>query len=155
MKIFSWKLILSVAVIIASIIYLIPTIKPGVWPHKKINLGLDLQGGMHLVLEVETEKAVESTIERISNDLKGILRSEHIGFTGIERIEGTKISVVLQGQKNIDGFEKILDKEFRELRILSRAKDNDILTITMDLPDAETANIKKLASAQALETIRN
>ncbi|MFO7666844.1 MAG: protein translocase subunit SecD [Desulfobacterales bacterium] len=155
MKLFSWKLILSVAVIIASVIYILPTINPGIWPHKKINLGLDLQGGMHLVLEVETEKAVESTIERISNDLKGLLRSEHISFTSIERIEGTKISVALQGQENIDGFEKILDKEFRDLRILSRNKDNDLLTIKMDLPEAETDNIKKLATAQALETIRN
>lgn len=155
MKIFSWKLILSVAVIIAAIIYILPTIKPGVWPHKKINLGLDLQGGMHLVLEVETEKAVESTIERISNDLKGILRSGHISFTGIERTEKTKILVVLKGQENIDGFEKILDKEFRELRILSRTKDNDLFKITMDLPEKETDTIKKLATAQALETIRN
>ncbi|OQW97363.1 MAG: protein-export membrane protein SecD [Desulfobacteraceae bacterium A6] len=155
MKIFSWKLILSVAVIIAAIIYVLPTIKPGVWPHKKINLGLDLQGGMHLVLEVETEKAVESTIERISNDLKGILRSGHISFTGIERTEKTKISVVLQGQENIDGFEKILDKQFRELRILSRTKENDLLKIIMDLPEKETDTIKKLAAAQALETIRN
>jgi preprotein translocase subunit SecD len=155
LKIFSWKLISSVAVIIASIIYLLPTIKPGTWPNKKINLGLDLQGGMHLVLEVQTDKAVESTIERISNDLKGILRNEHVGYTGIDRTEGTKISVTLKGQENIDGFDKILDKEFRELRILSRTKDNDILTVKMDLPDAETDNIKKLATAQALETIRN
>jgi len=155
LKIFSWKLILSVAVIIASIIYVLPTVNPGIWPHKKISLGLDLQGGMHLVLEVETEKAVESTIERLSNDLKGMLRSKHIEFTGIERTEGIKISVVLQGQENIDGFEKILDKEFRELRILSRTKDKDLLKITMDLPEKETDTIKKLATAQALETIRN
>ncbi len=116
MKLFSWKLLLSIAVIIAAVIYILPTLKPGIWPHKKINLGLDLQGGMHLVLEVENEKAIESTIERISNDLKGMLRSEHLSFSSIERTEGTKISVVLQGQENIDGFDKLLDKEFRELR---------------------------------------
>jgi len=146
---------LSVAVIIAAIIYVLPTINPGMWPHKKINLGLDLQGGMHLVLEVETEKAVESTIERISNDLKGVLRSKHLSFGSIERTDGTKISVALQGQENIDGFDKLLDKEFRELRILSRSKDNDTLKLVMDLPEKETDTIKKLATAQALETIRN
>ena len=47
-----------------------PTFKEGVWPNKKINLGLDLQGGMHLILEVKTEKAVESTIERIIAKLR-------------------------------------------------------------------------------------
>jgi preprotein translocase subunit SecD len=155
LKIFSWKLILSVAVIIASVIYLLPTVNPGLWPHKKINLGLDLQGGMHLVLEVETDKAVESTIERMSNDLKGILRTKHISFNSVDRIEGTKISAAIQGQENIDGFEKILDKEFRELRILSRSKDGDALTVKMDLPDDAADHIKKLAAAQALETIRN
>ncbi len=141
--------------IIAAIIYVLPTIKPGIWPHKKINLGLDLQGGMHLVLEVENEKAIESTIERISNDLRGMLRSVHLSFGSIERTDGTKISVVLQGQENIDGFDKLLDKEFRELRILSRSKDNDTLKVVMDLPEKETNNIKKMATAQALETIRN
>jgi preprotein translocase subunit SecD len=155
LKIFSWKLILSVAVIIASIIYILPTIEPSIWPHKKINLGLDLQGGMHLVLEVETDKAVESTIERMSNDLKGILRTKHIGFNSVDRTEGTKITVSLQGLENIDGFEKILDKEFRELRILSRSREGDNLTVKMDLPDEATGSIKKLATAQALETIRN
>ncbi|MBU1711922.1 MAG: protein translocase subunit SecD [Proteobacteria bacterium] len=155
MKLFSWKLLLSIAVIIAAVIYILPTLKPGIWPHKKINLGLDLQGGMHLLLEVENEKAIESTIERISNDLKGMLRSEHLSFSSIERTEGTKISVVLQGEENIGGFDKLLDKEFRELRVLSRSKDNDNLKVVMDLPEKETETIKKLATAQALETIRN
>ena len=41
------------AVIIAAVVYVIPTFKPEIWPHRKINLGLDLQGGMHLVLEVD------------------------------------------------------------------------------------------------------
>ncbi len=50
-------------VILIAIIYVLPTVKPGLWPHKTINLGLDLKGGMHLVLEVDTEKAVENKVE--------------------------------------------------------------------------------------------
>ncbi|MFH2045604.1 MAG: protein translocase subunit SecD [Pseudomonadota bacterium] len=159
MKIFSWKLYLSVLVLIAAVIYLLPTFKPDIWPgilpNKKINLGLDLQGGMHLALEVESEKAVESTIERMANDLKGSIRSEHLRYEKIERIEGTKISIIIEGQKNIDGFNKILDKEFKELRILSRSLENDLLKIVMDLPEKETESIKRQAIEQALETIRN
>ncbi len=155
MKIFSWKLYLSVVVLIAAIIYILPTFKPGIWPNKKINLGLDLQGGMHLALEVESEKAVESTIERMANDLKGVLRSKHLSYQTVERTEGTKISIILEGKENIDGFDKILDKEFKELRILSRSDDKGLLKIKMDLPEKETENIKRLAVEQALETIRN
>jgi preprotein translocase subunit SecD len=155
LKIFSWKLYLSVVVLIAAIIYMLPTFKPGIWPHKKINLGLDLQGGMHLALEVESEKAVESAIERMANDMKGLLRTQHLSYQNIDRTEGTKISIILEGKENIDGFDKILDKEFKELRIASRSYDNNLLKIKMDLPEKEIEKIKKLAIEQALETIRN
>ena len=49
-------------------------------PTETIHLGLDLQGGMHLVLEVETDKAVESTLERIVNDLKENLMDKRVRF---------------------------------------------------------------------------
>ena len=74
----SWRLVLTVIVVITAVIYVIPSIRPEIWPHKKINLGLDLQGGMHLVLEVETDKAVESTIERINQEMRELFRKERI-----------------------------------------------------------------------------
>ena len=140
---------------IAAIIYVLPTIKPSLWPHKKINLGLDLQGGMHLALEVDTEKVVESTIERIIREIQGFMRSDHFRYTTLKRIEGNQILIKLKGQKNIDGFEKILDTEFKNLSILSRSMDGDVLTMQLDLPSKEADQIKKLAADQALETIRN
>jgi len=110
---------------------------------------------MHLVLEVDTEKAVESTIERISQEMRSFLKNEHIRHVGLNRINGSRISVELQGQENIDKFQKLLDKEFKDLRILSRSTHNEILTMILDLPDKESSQIKKLATEQALETIRN
>ncbi len=155
MKNISWKLILVIIVVIAAVIYILPSVKPTWWPHKKINLGLDLQGGMHLVLEVDTEKALESTIERIRLEIRNLLKKERIRFLNIERVNGAKISVRLQGKDNIDGFERILNKEFKDLRLVSRSTDDGVLSIVMDLPEEETDHIKKLATRQALETIRN
>ncbi|MBW2088433.1 MAG: protein translocase subunit SecD [Deltaproteobacteria bacterium] len=155
MKNLSWRAVSVIAVIVIAIIYILPTIKPSLWPHKKINLGLDLQGGMHLALEVDTEKAVESTIERISQEMRSLLKKEHIRHTSLNRIEGSRISVVFRGQENIDKFEKLLDKEFKNLRILSRSTHDDIHSMMLDLPDKESSHIKKLATEQALETIRN
>jgi len=155
LKNLSWRAVAVIAVIIIAVIYILPTIKPSMWPHKKINLGLDLQGGMHLALEVDTEKAVESTIERISQELRSLLKKEHIRHINLNRIDGSRISVQLQGEKNIDEFEKLLDKEFKNLRILSKSIQDGILTMLLDLPDKESNQIKKLATEQALETIRN
>ncbi len=151
----SWRALGAFAVIATAVIFVLPTIKPSFWPHKKINLGLDLQGGMHLTLEVDTNKAVEGTIERINQEILSALKSEHIRFISMNRVQGNLLVVKLKGQKNIDEFEKLLDKEFKNLRIVSRTTNEDVLTLQMDLPDKEVEQIKKLATEQALETIRN
>jgi preprotein translocase subunit SecD len=146
---------LVIAVIVAAIIYLIPTLKPNWWPHKKINLGLDLQGGMHLVLEVDTIKAVESSVERIGQEMRTLLKKERVRQIGLDRIEGTKIAVKIPDAVNLKKFDAFLDKEFKGLRILSRSTKDGITTIVTDLPDSETDQIKEMATRQALETIRN
>jgi len=155
LKNFSWRVILVFAVITTAIVYILPTINQGWWPHKKINLGLDLQGGMHLVLEVDTDKSVESTIERMTYELRSLLKKENIRYVGIDRIEDTKISLKIRGNNNILSFYKLLDNELEDLQVLSKSTDDEILTIILNLPDDETQHIKKLAAEQALETIRN
>ena len=142
-------------VIAAAVVYILPTFSPGMWPHKKINLGLDLQGGMHLMLEVDTEKAVESTLDRIQEEMRNLMRQAHVRYTTLERIPGNKIAVAVSGQREIEEFQRILDEEFPGLRVASRSATGDSLEMTLDLPDREAGDIKKMAVSQALETIRN
>jgi len=163
LKNFSWKVAVVAAVILTAFIYILPTIEmklngrkdPALWPYKKVNLGLDLQGGMHLVLEVDTEKAVESTMERITQEIRASIRKERIGNAVLEQIENNRILAKIKGEKSIEQFQAILDKEFTGLRILSRETNDGVLNLMMDIPDKEADNIKKMATAQALETIRN
>lgn len=155
MKNISWRLVVTIAVIVTAIIYVLPTFKPGILHGKQINLGLDLQGGMHLVLEVDTEKAVEGRIERLSHEIRDLLKKEHIRYKSVERVAGTNIAVQIRGTKNIDDFRKLLDKEFPDLRIEKESTDADTLDMVLNLPEKETALIKKSAGDQALETIRN
>ena len=61
-----WKLALIVIIVGVSLWFAFPL-------EQRINLGLDLQGGMHLVLEVEAEKAVDSTIERLITEISDAL----------------------------------------------------------------------------------
>ncbi len=154
MKNISWRWIVVLAVIAAAIVYTLPTFKPGLWPHKKINLGLDLQGGMHLVLEVDAEKTVESAIDRIHQDLRSFMRKEHIANTRVESPKAAEITVHVP-EDQLEKFEALLDKQFRELRLASKSSDNGTVTMRFDLPEAETEHIKTMAVDQALETIRN
>ena len=155
MKKLSWKLILIAAVILTAVVYVIPTFRPGVWPHQKINLGLDLQGGMHLVLEVDADKAVENTVDRIGQEMRESLKTARIRNLGVDRVDDVKLRVRVPDADNIERFDELLDAEFPDLRIVDRTEADGTLEVTLDLPEQETDHIRKLAVAQALETIRN
>ncbi len=155
MKKISWRLVFILAVFTIAVIYVLPTFKPSFWPYNKINLGLDLQGGMHLVLEVETDKAVESTLERFSQEIGEMIKKENLGNISVSVTDGMLLSVKIADLTQEKPFQDLLDKEFQDLRLVSRTQDMDSLTMVLDLPDEETEQIKTLAVQQALETIRN
>src|SRR5881392_791733 len=74
-----WSRVSLVAVVVlGSVWYLYP-------PKQAINLGLDLQGGIHLVLGVETDKHVASQIDRAAEDLKATLERKGIALKRIAR----------------------------------------------------------------------
>lgn len=55
---------------------------PDFLPNGKLNLGLDLQGGSHLLLEVDTRVLNEEKLENLVSDIRGALRAEKIKYTG-------------------------------------------------------------------------
>ncbi len=154
MKPFTFKTLLITGVIIAAIVCLLPTFFNS-WPHKKINLGLDLQGGMHLLLEVQNIKAVEAEVERTIQEIKKELRKQEIKHLGISRLKDNSILAKLQNDENKSKFETVLSKDFENL-ITKRPETNaGIITFHLTLPEKEIDTLKKMATAQALETIRN
>ncbi|WP_457554103.1 protein translocase subunit SecD [Desulfobacula sp.] len=154
MKPFTFKSVLNIGVILIAVVCLLPTFFD-CWPHKKINLGLDLQGGMHLILEVQNTKAVEVEMERTIQEIKKLLRKEGVKHLGISRLKDNSILAKLPEGKDKSGFETILSKNFENLIIPKPHVDNNIVSYKLSLPEKETENIKKMATAQALETIRN
>ncbi len=161
---FKWKWFLVVAFIVVAFVYVVPSVYsnlPGWWralgilPTEKIHLGLDLQGGMHLVLEVQTEKAVENKIERTVHEIRDAMRKARIRYAELDRVKETQISVCVLNQKSIDTFDNMLNKEFEWLRVVSRTTEDEALTVRLNLPEQEVKYIKEMAAKQAMETIRN
>lgn len=148
-------------VIIVALIYLFPTIhmainkteQPTVWPNKQINLGLDLQGGMHLVLEVETEKAVERQIETMTHEIKALLRTAHIKHSGVRNAGKNKIAVTVK-EEMVEPFNEFVNKEYKDLEVASESGNGET-TFLLSFPAQEVESLKKMAVEQAIETIRN
>lgn len=164
MKRFKWKLLLVVTLVVLAFIYVIPSVVgklPAWWtaiglmPQEKIHLGLDLQGGVHLVLEVQTEKAVESRMERIAEDLRENINKEKIRPFEITRPNNRQISVRVYREEDTKALEKMLDKDFGIFRIVSKTPQDKGLVMVLDLPDQEIEYVQEMATKQALETIRN
>ena len=65
-------------------------------PKDKINLGLDLQGGSHLVLQVETSAAVKSEIDLAVNRIGQMLKEKGISYGSIAPTEGTADAIDLK-----------------------------------------------------------
>jgi len=143
------------AVVIVAVVFVVPTFKPGVWPHKQINLGLDLQGGMHLALEVEAEKAVKNTMDRIRSELRGLLRENKIRHGKIAGIGDNGLSVVLFNEDDVDSFISLLEKNYPDLKVTSQKRANGEITIKAAMKSSAVTRIEKDAVQQALETIRN
>ena len=154
MKLTFNKILITIVFAIA-VVYILPTFYPDLWPYKTIKRGLDLQGGMHLVLEVQSEKAIEATIDSTIQEIKKELRDKKIKHSGLTRTTGNKIHAKLDGDENKEGFTDLISDRFNNLKVVSTDSTAGSFEIVLSLSDEESKEIKKLATEQALETIRN
>jgi preprotein translocase subunit SecD len=124
------------------------------WPvEEKINLGLDLQGGMHLVLEVEAEKAVEFSMEQRAEDIKHALGDEDIEVDRVTLNKDTNvIRVILVDPIDTKGAENVL-KNYTALEKKDALREG--LELVYQLREDEIGFIQENAIQQALEVIRN
>jgi len=113
-----WKITLIGLVCLAGIAFTMPnffsqdslTDLPDWLPHKQINLGLDLQGGSHLLLEVEVDALIQERLETLVDSVRIELREQRIGYRGLGVDRG---AVALQ-VRNPEDLPRALD-EIRSL----------------------------------------
>jgi preprotein translocase subunit SecD len=160
LKSLRWKLILYAAVTAFAILLLLPTLTSQLpsWftkviPTDKIHLGLDLQGGMYLLLTVEGEKAVESYVEQIRNNLKDELKERGIPVGKLETEKPDRIVLEFSGAK--EKVDNLLTQRFAMLHELPASTEGGIWKLRLVLDSRETEYVKKKAIEQALEIIRN
>jgi len=138
-----WKLILTLAVTALAIFLFFP-------PKDKIKLGLDLKGGIHLVLQVMTEDAVTIETDTEIARLQEQLKKKNITTKAIIKGDVGKFTVQGLGVDQEAGLRTVLDDSFQEW-------DYSFLgeTVSLQMKDPAVRYLKEQAVTQALETIRN
>jgi preprotein translocase subunit SecD len=154
-----FRAILIVALLVISIIYLVPNVVEleGAWkkyfPSDKIHLGLDLKGGMHLLLALDTKKLMDNMLDRKFNQLKEGMIREGIRFVGLDKLTDS-ISVVIKTDQR-EKLYNLLGKELPDMKVIASKTEGDNTTLDLAYSEKELANLKDNAIHQALETIRN
>jgi preprotein translocase subunit SecD len=125
---------------------------PRSMPCKKFNLGLDLQGGVHLVMGVRVDKAVQQRADRLADGLRETLKEQKLAFTRVDRPRNSAdIIVTLAADTDRAAFEKLVRKDFSVLQVVKRADQ----VVTLEIIPAEVKAVEKNAVDQAIKTIRN
>jgi protein-export membrane protein SecD len=106
-----WKLILVFGVVLAGFIFAIPNLLPAStlaklpsWlPHEQVNLGLDLQGGAHLLYQIDEKELVDDWLGTIRGDVRETLRSSRLGYTDLQQnVASRTVSVRIREASQVD-----------------------------------------------------
>ncbi|MFC1535215.1 protein translocase subunit SecD [Thermodesulfobacteriota bacterium] len=158
----SWRAGIIGFLILMALLYLTPSLTkelPQWWssflPQEKIQLGLDLQGGMHLVLEVDTIKAVEMHLERTVEDMKDDLRKGRIRYLELGRKGTVGVDLTLMREEDRMTFENMIKSEYPDYRIEEGDKTEKGTSLSMILISEAKEQVMQTATDQALKTIRN
>ncbi len=144
---FNYRLVIFIIAIIFGVGMSMPTLlKMDKGP--KIALGLDLQGGLHMVLGVKTDEAIKSKMKSIASSVKFFAQKNDVIIDEL-RIQEESVTLTLLDKDE----EKKLDEMLKSIKGLVINKDG--LKYTLSLDDKEKVSIKEYAVAQAIETIRN
>ncbi len=119
---------------------------------RPMNLGLDLRGGVHFLLEVDMKAAVAQRLERYETDLRRGLREMGVRYAGIER-RGDILTIVLRDAADRPAALEGLRKTYPELLVESPEGRPDALVLR--LSEADQEQLRSFALQQNLNTLRN
>ncbi|MEW5791966.1 MAG: protein translocase subunit SecD [Pseudomonadota bacterium] len=121
---------------------------------KPMNLGLDLRGGVYLLLQVQTEVAINRAVDRYVDELRVFMREKGIQYLRVEREGAQALRIKLSDQAALDAAGREFGERYPELALLpERTPDGLFLRVT--LTDAEKERLRKFAVEQGIITIRN
>ena len=149
----NYRLVIFILAIIFGVGFSIPTfLKTD--GGKKINLGLDLQGGLHLLLGVKTEEAIKSKIKSLASSVKYYCEDEDIAvdFESI-KIEDDSVEFLLLDNSESKKLQDMLEN-IDGVKVEIETKSDEV-NFNLSYTPLKMKDIKKYAVDQAVDTIRN
>jgi len=119
---------------------------------KEIKLGLDLQGGTHLILQVQVQEAIAQETDQTVDRLTTQLRAKNITYDEVRRVDDTHIAIRNLDPKGLDDFRNLINAQYANFWDLSPTA-GDQAGYTLTLRQGAIAQIQENTMSQSLETI--
>ncbi|WP_425361923.1 protein translocase subunit SecD [Candidatus Tisiphia endosymbiont of Mystacides longicornis] len=146
-----WKIFLSILCTIGAFICALPnftTIDSKILPNYRVNLGLDLRGGAHLLLDVDFDAYLNDVMEGLAYHLRKYLREDKVGYKNLIA-KNHMVQFELRNPEDYKTVKKILGKIDREITV-----ENDNFNIKLSYNDSKLAELRQKVIAQSIEIIR-
>ncbi|MEA2084989.1 MAG: protein translocase subunit SecD [Thermodesulfobacteriota bacterium] len=157
-----WKILLLISLITFSGVTLLPSVYKNVpdwWRNylapEGLRLGLDLQGGMHLVLKVDLDRAIENSLDFSAQDLKDALADKKVSVVRTASSDPHKAIFTLPNTSALDTVKEVIAGDFPNLDTKIEAEIGSFPKIILTLNDDRIDFINIHAVDQSLEIIRN
>jgi preprotein translocase subunit SecD len=157
-----WKAALYGVVTVLAVLYLIPTVVPEdkqpaffhMHLQKRIQLGLDLQGGLHLVYEVDVDKAVSGKVDRLASDIEDRLHKDKgVADLLVTRVDRDEIVLTFKPPSDETKLDDAILRDYRkQLDVVSRDATSGVVKLKLD--QSQVDEERDYALGQAIETIR-
>jgi preprotein translocase subunit SecD len=152
-----YRALIFAALLLGSVVFVMPTFVspvPSWWPWQHpVRLGLDLQGGTHLLYQVEIEKGIDARIEQIGRDVENVLRDGQVGAFTVERQGETLLVRLANRDKRAEG-KRLLQERLPTLT-LTESAGGDAADFTLALSPREETALRERFVEQALQILRN
>ncbi|MDQ6988692.1 MAG: protein translocase subunit SecD [Mariprofundaceae bacterium] len=122
------------------------------WPSsmsQPLNLGLDLKGGIHLVIDVDVDKVIEQQVTDNINLIRRVLREQKMRYKKFES-NATQVSVTLKNESDVEAAAQLLQDELTryDMELV------DGTTLLFTITESEAKELKAYAIDQVIEVIR-
>ena len=116
-------------------------------------LGLDLRGGIHVLIDVDMDAAIMQAVERYSGDIRTLLRTEKLRYTSVSQ-KGDELIIKFRDAGVRDQALEVIGDEFRSLQT-EAVDDADGYLIEARIGRNEQQAVRKFALEQNITTLRN
>lgn len=118
-----------------------------------MKLGLDLSGGVHFLLEVDMDKALDARMKVYEGDVKSLLRKERLRYRSLPQLNGA-IQLGFADEASREQARALIRKSFNDFDIVP-ADLNGQAVLRLAMTPAKLAEIREYSIKQNLTTVRN